>query len=268
MRIPTTSPDETIGAAVEFLRRTAGADLAAVGIGSFGPVELNRASPRYGYITSTPKPGWRNTNLAGAVGAALGVPVGFDTDTNAALLGEARWGAGRDVSSCLYLTIGTGIGGGAISDGRLLHGMMHPEMGHIRLPHDRAADPYAGGCPFHGNCLEGLASGPAMEARWGKRAEELPAEHPAWPLEAHYLALAVANFVFTLSPGRVILGGGVMRQAGLFGMIRRELAGIFNEYLQVPELLEHIDRYVVAPGLGDRAGVLGALTLAERALRA
>jgi fructokinase len=191
--------------------------------------------------------------------------VGFDTDTNAAALAEARWGAARDVSSCLYLTVGTGIGGGAIFDGRLLHGMMHPEMGHIRLPRDPAVDPYPGGCPFHGDCLEGLASGPAIEARWGKRGEELPAEHPAWALEARYLALAVANFVFTLSPGRVIMGGGVMRQAGLFGMIRRELAGILNEYLQVPELLEHMDRYVVGPGLGDRAGVLGALTLAERA---
>jgi fructokinase len=259
-RIATTSPAATISAAVEFLRSEAGAGgLAAVGIGSFGPVDLEASSPHYGYITSTPKAGWPNTDLAGAVGSALGIPVGFDTDVNAAALAEARWGAAQGVSSFLYLTIGTGIGGGAIVDGRPVHGMAHPEMGHIRLPHDWAADPFSGCCPFHDDCLEGLASGPAMQARWGVPAESLPVDHPGWAMEARYLALAVANFVFTLSPGRVILGGGVMQQAGLFSIIRRELASIMNGYIKTPE--------VVPPGLGDRAGVLGALILAEEAAR-
>jgi fructokinase len=256
-RIPTTSPPATIAAAVAFLRNEAGADLAAVGIASFGPVDLDPASPHYGSITSTPKPGWQFTDLAGAVRTALGVPIGFDTDVNAAALAESHWGAARHVSSCLYLTVGTGIGGGAIINGHALHGISHPEMGHIRLPRDRAADPYAGYCPFHGDCLEGLASGPALEARWGMPAELLPADHPAWQLEARYLALAVANFALTLSPAVVILGGGVMQRSNLFPLIREELASIVNGYVPIPE--------VVPPGLGDRAGVLGALALAQQA---
>jgi fructokinase len=253
-RIDTGSPKETIDNAVAFFR---GRDLAAIGIGSFGPVNLDRASPHYGYITTTPKRGWQNTDVAGAFRAALKIPVGFDTDVNAAALGESRWGAARDVASCIYLTIGTGVGGGAILDGRLLHGLMHPEMGHIRIPHDRQQDPFPGACPFHGDCLEGLASGPAIQKRWGAPAKELPSDHPAWQLEARYLALAVANFVFTVSPARVILGGGVMDQAQLFGMIRAELSEIVNGYIQLPE------HFVVAPGLGNRSGILGALALAE-----
>lgn len=256
-QIPTTSPEETIGAAINFFR---GRDLAALGIGSFGPVNLDRASPHYGYITSTPKRGWQNTDVAGAFHGALNIPVGFDTDVNAAALGESRWGAARDVASCLYLTIGTGVGGGAILDGHLLHGLMHPEMGHIRIPHDRAQDPFPGACPFHGDCLEGLASGPAIQERWGTPAKALPLDHPAWRLEARYLALAVANFVFTVSPARVILGGGVMEQRQLLGMIRSELQEIVNGYIQLPE------QFVVPPGLGNRSGVLGALALAELAL--
>lgn len=255
IRIPTTSPRETIESAVAFF---AGRPLDAIGIGSFGPVDLDHNSPLYGHITSTPKDGWRNTDVARPVQQALKVPVGFDTDVNAAALGEARWGAARDVASCIYLTVGTGIGGGAIVDGRLLHGLMHPEMGHIRLPHDWNQDPFPGACPFHGDCLEGLASGPAMQKRWGAPARELPPDHPAWKLEARYLALAVANFAFALSPARVILGGGVMQQAQLFGMIRAELAGILNGYITLPE------RFVVPPGLGNRSGVLGALALAEQ----
>lgn len=262
-QIKTTLPDQTIGAAIDFLRSESGGELIAVGIGSFGPVDLDPASPRYGFITSTPKEGWRNTDLAGAVRDGLGVPVAFETDVNAAALGEARWGAALGISSCLYLTVGTGIGGGAVYDGRLLHGMMHPEMGHIRVPHDRTDDPFPGICPFHGDCMEGLASGPAMKARWGAGAAELPAGHAAWALEARYLALAVANFIFTLSPGRIILGGGVMRQRHLFDLIRKETAAILNRYIQMPQVLENLDEYIVPPGLGDRSGVLGALALAK-----
>jgi len=265
-QFPTTTPEETIQAAIDFFRKEAGAKLSAVGIGSFGPVELDRNAKHYGYITSTPKAGWQYADLAGAVGAALQVPIGFDTDVNAAALGEARWGAAQDVSSCVYLTIGTGVGGGAMMQGQLLHGLLHPEMGHIRVPHDHGADPFPGICPFHGDCLEGLASGPAMQARWGKPAVSLPSDHPAWQLEARYLALAAANFLFTLSPERIILGGGVMQQAQLYDMIRTELSAILNGYIRVPQLLERMDEYIVAPGLGGRAGVLGALALAEQAI--
>ena len=188
MQFPTTSPAATLAIAIEFLREESAGELKAVGIGSFGPIDLHSTSLTFGYVTSTPKAGWQNYNLAGTVRDALGVPVGFDTDVSAAALGEARWGAAQNLTDFLYLTIGTGIGGGAIINGRVLHGLVHPEMGHIRVPHDLVKDPYPGGCPYHGDCLEGLASGPAMQARWGKAAQDLPPDHPAWTLEAHYLA--------------------------------------------------------------------------------
>lgn len=255
VRIPTGAPAPTIDAVISFLQEAGGGKLAAIGIGSFGPVCTDRRSADWGHITSTPKVGWRNCDLAGPIRAALGVPVGFDTDVNAAALAEARWGAARDVADSLYLTIGTGIGGGAIASGRVVHGMSHPEMGHIRIPHDRSVDPFEGCCPYHGDCLEGLASGTAIAARWGKAAEELPEDHPAWALEARYLALGVANFVCTLSSARAILGGGVMRQAQLFPLIRAEVTRLMNGYVGLPEILP--------PALGDRAGVCGALVLAE-----
>jgi fructokinase len=255
-QIPTTSPEETIGAAVRILQNEAKGALEAVGIGSFGPVELDRNSPQYGYITSTPKVGWKDTDLAGEVARALVVPVAFNTDVNAAALGETRWGAGRGLKSCLYLTVGTGIGGGAMFAGAPLQGFNHPEMGHIRIPHDLTADPFPGVCPFHGDCLEGLASGPALAARWGKPAAELPPAHPAWDLEARYLALGINGFVCTMAPQRVILGGGVMRQASLFPLIHQKLTKLLNGYLHPPE------PYVVPPRLGDRAGILGSLALA------
>lgn len=259
IQIPTTTPAETIGAALHFFT---GRELAAIGIGSFGPVNLDRASPHYGYITSTPKPGWRHTDVAGEFQRALRIPVGFDTDVNAAALGETRWGAARHVASCIYLTVGTGIGGGAVLDGRLLHGVMHPEMGHVRLPHDLQQDPFPGACPFHGDCLEGLASGPAIEKRWGLSARHLRPDHPAWKLEARYLALAIANLMFTVSPARVILGGGVMDQSQLFPIIRAELITILNGYIDLP------GDFVVPPGLGNRSGILGALALASGTLLA
>jgi fructokinase len=230
-------------------------------------VDLNPASSTFGYITATPKLAWQNFDLAGSIRRALGVPVGFDTDVNAAALGEARWGAGRDTSDFLYLTIGTGIGGGAVVNGQLIHGLVHPEMGHIRVPHDRECDPYPGGCPFHRDCLEGLAAGPAVEERWGSPATELPPDHPAWELEAHYLALGLATWVCTLSPQRIILGGGIMQQSHLFPLIRRKLIGLLNGYIRARAVLEDIDSYVVSPGLDNRAGVLGAMVLAEHARR-
>jgi len=264
-QFPTSSPEATISGAIEFLRDQSDGELKAVGIGSFGPVDLRLNSPTFGYITSTPKSGWQNYDFAGAIRTALSVPVGFDTDVNAAALGEARWGAAQSLSDFLYLTIGTGIGGGAVVNGRVLHGLLHPEMGHIRIPHDFNHDPYLGYCPFHGDCLEGLASGPAMQQRWGESPEGLPANHPAWALEAHYLALGLANWVCTLSPRCIVLGGGVMQQHWLFEMIRKDLSQSLNGYVRAKELMENLDRYVIPPGLGNRSGIIGALVLAEQA---
>jgi fructokinase len=253
IRIPTTTPAETLTAAIEFLRP----DARSVGIGSFGPVDLDPASATFGYITTTPKNAWRNYDFAGTVRRALGVPVAFDTDVDAAALGEARWGGGRGLHSFVYLTVGTGIGGGAITGARILGGASHPEMGHLRIPHDLARDPFPGSCPFHGDCLEGLASGPALAARWKCAPEALPPDHEAWPLEAHYLALGLASLTFTLSPQRFLLGGGVMRQTQLFPMIRKELERLIAGYVGVPEVLP--------AELGERSGILGALVLAETA---
>ena len=266
-RFPTTTPEETIGKAISFFRSYQDEELGAIGVSSFGPVDPNPDSPTWGYITATPKKGWSNTDFAGRLQEALGLPVGFDTDVNGAALGEHRWGAAQGLDTFLYLTIGTGIGGGGLVNGRLMHGLVHPEMGHVRLPHDRQADPYPGGCPFHGDCLEGLASGPAIEARWGQPGTTLGSEHPAWELEAHYLALALSGFICTLSPQRIIMGGGVMEQAHLLPMVRAKVLGLLNDYVKAPAILDHIDHYIAAPGLGPRAGVLGAIALAQDAVR-
>jgi fructokinase len=264
----TTTPQETIGRTIAFFQQYRGREpLKAVGVGSFGPVELNLTSPKFGYITATPKPGWANTEFLGRISRALLVPVGFDTDVNAAALGEATWGAAKGLETFVYLTVGTGIGGGGMVNGQLLHGLLHAEMGHLRVPHDLNKDPYPGACPFHGDCLEGLAAGPALLGRWGRRAEELPPDHAAWRLEAHYLALGLTNLICTLSPQRIILGGGVMQQTGLFQMVRRNVQQLLNGYLQVPAILEQIDQYIVPAALGSRAGVLGAIALAKRAIR-
>lgn len=260
---PATAPAETIARALEFFQ--AQPQLQSIGIGSFGPVDLDPTSPKFGYITSTPKNGWRDTDLVGAVRRATGLPVAFDTDVNAAALGEARWGAAQGLDTFLYLTIGTGLGGGGMANGRLLHGLVHPEMGHIRVPHDLRADPFPGGCPFHGDCLEGLVCGPALEARWGQRGETLPPDHPAWDLEARYIALGLATWICTLSPQRIILGGGVMRQAHLFPRIRAQVLTLLNGYIQAPDILEGIAQYIVPPALGGDAGVLGAIALAAMA---
>lgn len=263
VRFPTTTPEETIGQALDFFRKHHERQgLTAVGIGSFGPVDPDPSSPTFGFITTTPKPGWAQTDIVGVVQKELGVPVGFDTDVNTAALGEHRWGAAQGLDTFIYLTIGTGIGGGGMAGGKLLHGLLHPEMGHVRIPHDLQEDPYAGCCPFHGDCLEGLASGPALEERWDQRAETLPADHAAWELEAKYLALGVVNFIYALSPQRVVMGGGVMEQPQLLPLVQRQVQELLNDYLQTPEILERIDHYIVTPRLGNRAGIAGALALA------
>lgn len=263
-RFPTTSPAETISQAVAFFQQQP-ESVAAIGIGSFGPLDPDPASPDFGTITSTPKPGWQNVRLRAEIQAALRAPVGFDTDVNAAALGEHRWGAARGLDTFIYLTVGTGIGGGGMVGGNLMHGLLHPEMGHIRVPHDWQADPFAGTCPYHGDCLEGLASGPAVESRWGVAGEQLPPDHPGWQLQAHYVAHGLATFICTLSPQRIILGGGVMQQEQLLPLLRKEVQTLLNGYVQAPAILERIDQYIVPPALGANAGVLGAIALAERA---
>jgi fructokinase len=263
-RFATTTPAATIRRAVEFFAEAATRrPLAGIGIASFGPLDLDRRSPTFGAITTTPKPGWQDVDLVTPL-AALGVAVAIDTDVNAAALAEHRWGAARGVGSAVYVTVGSGIGGGAVIHGRPVHGLVHPEMGHLRLPVDRARDPFPGTCPHHGDCWEGLASGPALAARWGQPPETLPDDHPAWELQAHYLALGLASVVLTLSPERVVLGGGVMARRRLYGAVRQKLAGLLGGYLRTPMLGADVDSYVVAPALGDRAGVLGALALAGR----
>lgn len=265
-RIATLTPDSTLRETLSFFRAAADrhGPLAAVGIASFGPIDLHVGSPTFGFITSTPKPGWANVDIAGALRDALGVPIGFDTDVNAAALAEWRWGAAQGLDTFIYLTVGTGIGGGGLVNGRRMHGLVHPEMGHVRIPHDVGADPFAGICPFHGDCLEGLASGPAMNARWLQPAEQLPDDHPGWTLEARYLALALVNFICTLSPERIVIGGGVMSRELLYPLVRRQVVDLLNNYVRAPRI-QSIEDYIVAPWLGSHAGVLGALALAQAA---
>jgi fructokinase len=265
-RILTTSPDETLGYVLAFFDHYGPVD--AIGISAFGPLDLRLESPTWGHLRSTPKAGWAGTDLVGPIRDRFHVPVAIDTDVNGAAVGEGRWGAAQGLSTFVYLTVGTGIGGGAIVDGRPLHGLMHPEMGHMLVPHDWSRDPFSGVCPYHGDCLEGLASGPAIEARWGEAPEALPLEHAAWPLEAAYLASGVVNIMLALSPERLIMGGGVMQQAGLIGAVRREVRALLNDYLDVPAMTAGLERAIVVPDLGRRSGVLGAVALAEAALKA
>lgn len=266
IRFPTTTPRETLPQVITFFQPYA-AELTSIGIGSFGPLDPNPTSATFGFITTTPKTDWKHTDFVGVLQTAFNIPIGFDTDVNVAALGEHRWGAAQGLDTFIYLTIGTGIGGGAIVEGNLLHGLMHPEMGHIRLPHNHEQDPFEGVCPFHGDCLEGLASGPAMELRWGRPAETLAEDHPAWDLEATYLAHALVNFITTLAPQRIIMGGGVMQQTSLFPLVRAKVEMFLNNYLQVSEISSAIDSYIVPPALGERAGMLGAIALAEEALQ-
>jgi len=268
-RVRTTQPEETIGIALEFFQDQVHqhGKMNGIGIGSFGPLDLNPSSPTYGCLTTTPKPGWANTDLLGPFREVFDLPIGFDTDVNAAALGEYHWGAAQGLTDFIYLTVGTGIGGGGMVNGSLIHGLVHPEMGHMRIPHDWEADPFPGVCPYHGDCFEGLATGPAIHARWGQQGDKLPPEHPAWQLEAHYLAMGLVNLVITLSPQRIILGGGVMEQDHLFPLVRRKVKKILNGYISAKEILDEIEGFIVPPKLGSQAGVLGAIALAEQAAK-
>jgi len=264
VRFPTETPEVTMARVIDFF---AGKGVAAIGIGTFGPINLDRNSPYYGYITTTPKPGWAHYNFVGTIAAALKVPIGWDTDVNAAAYGEARWGAAKGLESCVYYTIGTGIGVGVYAEGKLVHGLVHPEAGHV-LVRRHPDDSFPGHCPYHGDCLEGMAAGPALEARWQMKGYDIPADHPAWKLEAYYIGQAVSNIILTVSPKKVILGGGVMQQEHLFPLIREEVKRNLNGYVQAQAILDGIDQYIVPPGLGQLAGLTGALALGMDALQA
>jgi fructokinase len=263
-RFATDGPEDTIGRAIAFFQQYRHEhELNAIGIASFGPLDLDPASQTYGYITTTPKPGWTHTDICGRIQRACHVPVAFDTDVNAAALGEHYWVAqNRTLDTLLYITVGTGIGMGGIMNGQPLHGLLHPEAGHVFIPHDRQVDPFPGCCPYHGDCLEGLAAGPALAMRWGMRGELLPVNHPAWELEAHYLGLALCNLILALSPQRIVLGGGVMQQVGLYPLVQSEVQHLLSGYLKTDQITQHIEHYIVAPALGNHSGVLGALALA------
>lgn len=264
-QIPTTTPDQTIPKVCAFFKEQAGSHnirLSRIGLGFFGPLDLNPSSPTFGSITSTPKLPWRNTPVLTMIRNALGIPAVIDTDVNAAAIGEGLWGAARSLDDYIYLTFGTGIGGGVVTHGKPVHGLVHPELGHIVVQHDRLKDPYEGFCPYHQDCLEGLAAGPAIQYRWHTPSESLPAGHPAWDLEAEYIAQALQSFVLTLSPQRIILGGGVMNHPGLIKKVRVLTRAKLNHYVDSPAIEDAIDQYIVPPQLGNRAGVLGAVALA------
>lgn len=264
-RIETQAPDPTLEKIVEFYETQTSAlkiKLRSIGLGCFGPLDLRPGSPNFGSITSSPKISWRGINIPKILGEQLKVPIYIETDVNAAAFGEWKWGAGKNLDNLVYFTIGTGIGGGAIVEGKPIHGMLHPEMGHIYLKHDWQKDPFPGNCPFHQDCFEGLASGPAIKARWKIEGEQLPDDHPAWIIESIYIAQALQAVILVLSPLRIILGGGVMQRLHLFPLIRQELSHLLNGYVQTDELLHGMENYIVPPELGQRSGVLGSLALA------
>ena len=256
--IPTRTPAETMGPMIDFFR---GKEIRALGIGCFGPVDLKKGSRTYGYITSTPKLAWQNYPIVAEFEKALGVPVGFDTDVNAAALGEATWGCTRDVENSIYITVGTGVGVGVIIGGKPYHGMLHPEGGHILLAR-HPDDPMVGsGCPFHENCLEGLAAGPSLEKRWGIKGAELTGRKEVWQLEAYYIGQALADYILILSPERIVLGGGVTHQEGLLALIRQETAKQLAGYIRTAAT-QNLDSYIVGVSLNDNQGVMGSVKLA------
>lgn len=262
-RIPTTTPSETLERVKSFFQQQLiQYPIHKFGVCSFGPLDLRSTSPTYRQIVNTPKPGWSGANIADFLEDEFHLPVVIDTDVNGAALSEYLWGAGRGLDSLIYLTIGTGIGGGAMVDGRLVHGLMHPEMGHLLLRRE-PDDPYAGHCPYHHDCFEGLASGPAMQERWGKPAFELPPEHPAWDLEARYIAQALVAYTYILSPQKIILGGGVMQNTDLISRIRAHVLSLMAGYLTPQDTTGRLENYITRPGLDQGSGLLGAIALAS-----
>ena len=256
--IPTETPSITIPKVIEYFKQK---NIVALGIGSFGPIDLNKNSDTYGYITSTPKLAWANYDIVGDIKEALSIPIGFDTDVNGSALGEATWGCTKGLDSSIYITVGTGVGVGVYQDGHLMHGMLHPEAGHILLS-KHPKDTFEGVCPYHPNCLEGLASGPSIEKRWGKSAIELKDNSKVWEMEAFYLAQAIVNYILTLSPHRIVLGGGVMHQEQLFPLIRKQVTALLGGYIRTSEI-DNLDDYIVPASLNDNQGIMGCLQLAK-----
>lgn len=254
---PTRQPKETFEDMIGYFRQW---EIEALGIGCFGPLDLNKQSKTYGYITKTPKKGWENCNIVGTFRDAFGIPVGFDTDVNGAVLGEVTWGSAKGLENAIYITIGTGVGVGVYLNGALLHGLVHPEAGHVLLSR-HPNDSYEGKCPFHKNCVEGLAAGPAIEARWGKKGIELADRDEVWELEAYYIAQAIMDYILVYSPQKIILWGGVMHQEKLFSMVRQEVKRLLNGYVSHEMILESIDDYIVPPALGEDPGIKGAIRL-------
>lgn len=260
--IPTETPEITMPKMIEYFKEK---NIEALGIGCFGPIDLNKKSATYGYITSTPKLQWSNYNIVGAFKEALQVPVGFDTDVNGSVLGEVTFGCAKGLENVIYITIGTGVGVGVYANGSLLHGMMHPEGGHILLaPHKD--DTYKGKCPYHGNCLEGMAAGPAIEERWGAKGYELKDNEAVWQLEAYYIAQALVNYIYSYSPEKIILGGGVMHQEQLFSMIREEVKKLNKDYVMTKEMKD-LENYIVPASQNDNQGIMGAIELGVRAIK-
>ncbi|KAB8128297.1 ROK family protein [Gracilibacillus oryzae] len=257
--IPTEHPEITVPKILDFFK---GKGIEKLGLGGFGPIDINENSETYGQLQKTPKTDWIDYPLGDTLKQELGVPIIIDTDVNVAAMSESKWGNATDVNSCLYITVGTGIGAGAYFQGKTLKGLSHSEMGHIKVRR-HPEDTYEGTCPYHKDCLEGIAAGPSLEKRWGKKGHELAEDQKVWEMEAYYLAQALTNYIYILSPERIIMGGGVMKQQQLFPLIRKNVLKMLNGYVSSPYLTENeIDRYIVPPGLTDEAGVKGALYLA------
>ncbi len=255
--IPTVTPEETLPKLAGFFK---GKKIEALGIACFGPIDLNRGSETYGYITTTPKTAWKNCDIVGYMKKELDVPVGFDTDVNGSMLGEASWGCAKGLDTAIYITIGTGIGIGVMANGKLLHGMQHPEGGHIILK-SHPEDTYKGHCPYHGTCLEGMANGPAIEDRWGKKGVELADNPKVWEFESYYIAQALVDYIMVLSPQKIILGGGVMHQEHMLPLIHKKTKELLNGYINTREI-EQMEEYIVLPSLNDDQGIMGAVKLA------
>jgi fructokinase len=259
--IPTLAPENTMPAIIEFFKSK---NISALGIGCFGPVDLDKKSPTYGHITTTPKLAWKNYDIVGVCEKELGVPVGFDTDVNGSALGEATWGCTKDLDNSIYITVGTGIGVGVIIDHKPYHGMLHPEGGHIFLARHPQDPMERGVCPYHELCLEGLASGPSIQARWGKPGFELADRKEVWELEAYYLGQAIVNYIMVLSPERIILGGGVSHQEQLLPLVRAEVKRQLAGYIK-GKGIEDLDSYIVPISLNDNQGAMGCIKLAVEA---
>ena len=262
IQIDTEKPEVTMPKVIEFFKKH---PIVALGIGTFGPADIDKTSDTYGNITSTPKPGWADYPFVETMRSIFNVPIEFNTDVNAAALGELMHGAAKGLDSCLYITVGTGIGAGAVVQGKLLQGLSHPEMGHVPV-RKHPNDTYQGRCPYNGDCAEGMAAGPAIEERWGAKGIDLAGRQEVWELEAYYLAQALMQYILILSPKRIIMGGGVMKQAQIFSLVHEQVKELLNGYVALPEITEKIDEYIVPPALGDDAGITGALMLAKQAL--